>query len=118
MWTLAPSWHAAADYYDIRISGPTFLQSVKGSERVFVAVTDDDASFALGLQGASVACLIVRRFHGGYVEYCVMKSSADAPVQGNLYDCAPGQCPHSHAVRVNSASAALGPAVSRVLPAL
>ena len=111
-WTLDLSWHAAADYYDIRISDPTFLHDVNGSERFFVAVTDDDANFALGWQGrpafveqlspiayfaiggSALAALPspASSFDAsmdGYVEYCVMKSPADAPVQGNLYDCAP-----------------------------
>jgi hypothetical protein len=111
-WTLDPSWHAAADYYDIRISGPTFLQGFNSSERFYVAVTDDDASFRLGsvlgqpafveqlspteylaIRGSASASLPASASSfdasmDGYVEYCVMKSPADTPVQGSLYDCA------------------------------
>ena len=112
-WTLNLSWHAAADYYDIRINGPTFLQGFNSSERFYVAVTGDDASFALGsvlgqpafveqlsptdylaIRGRAAAPLPVpvssfAAVMDGYVEYCVMRSPADAPVEGHLYDCAP-----------------------------
>ena len=112
-WTPNPYWHAAATYYDIWISGPTFLQGFNSSERFYVDVTDDDASFGLGsLQGqpAFVEQLSATAYFAiggsaeaalsssassfaasmdGYVEYCVMKSPADAPVEGHLYDCAP-----------------------------
>jgi hypothetical protein len=112
VWTLDPSWHAAEDYYDIGISGPRFLQGFNSSERFYVAVTDDHASFVLGSvlgqpafveQLSPVAYFAMRGWASatlgssassfeasmdGYLEYCVMKSPADAPVQGRLYDCA------------------------------
>jgi hypothetical protein len=111
-WTLDPSWHAEEDYYDIGISGPGFLQGFTSSERFYVAVTDDDASFVLGSalgqpafveQLSPVAYFAIRGWASaslrssvssfeasmdGYFEYCVMKSPADAPVEGRLYDCA------------------------------
>lgn len=109
--TVNPYWHAAATYYDIWISGPTFLHGFNSSERFYVGVTDDDASFGLGsvngqpafveqlsptaylaIGGSASAALpsAVSSFAAsmeGYVEYCVMTSPADAPVQGYLYDC-------------------------------
>jgi hypothetical protein len=110
-WTVNPYWHTAATYYDIWISGPTFLDGFDSSERLYVGVTRDDASFGLGsLQGqpAFVEQLSATAYFAiggsaegalpaysssfsasmaGYVEYCVMKSPADAPVEGYLYDC-------------------------------
>ena len=116
-WTVNPYWHAAETYYDIWISGPTFLQGFDSQERFYVGVTDDDASFRLGsLQGqpAFVEQLSATAYFAiggsaaaalssssssssssfavsmdGYVEYCVMKSPADDPVEGYLYVCAP-----------------------------
>jgi hypothetical protein len=111
-WTLDPSWHAAEDYYAIRISGPPFLRGFNSSERFYVAVTDANASFQLGSElgrpafveqlsateylaiggwaSASLPASVASfdAFMEGYVEYCVMKSPADAPVQRSLYDCA------------------------------
>jgi hypothetical protein len=112
-WTVNPYWHTPGTYYDIWISGPTFLQGFNSSERFYVSVTDDDANFGLGsLQGqpAFVEQLSATTYFAiggsaeaalpsssssfaasmyGYVEYCVMKSPADVPVDGHLYDCAP-----------------------------
>ena len=114
-WILNSYWHTPGTYYDIWISGPTFLQDFNSSERFYAAVTGDDANFGLGsLQGqpAFVEQLSASTYFAiggsaeaalpssvssfaasmdGYVEYCVMKSPADAPVDGYLYACAPGR---------------------------
>ena len=47
-WTVNPYWHAPETYYDIWISGPTFLQGFDSQERFYVGVTEDDASFGVG----------------------------------------------------------------------
>ena len=110
--TVNPYWHAVETYYDILISVPTFLEGFDSSERFYVAETDDDASFRLGSlagQPAFVERLSATEYFAiggsaeaslpasaasfdasmdGYVEYCLMKASADAPVHGTLYDCA------------------------------
>ena len=111
-WTVNPYWHAPETYYDIWISGPTFLQGFDSQERFYVGVSDDDASFGVGsrqgqpafveqlsatayfaIGGSAEAALSssassLAAAMDGYVEYCVMKSPADAPVEGILYDCA------------------------------
>jgi hypothetical protein len=111
-WIANTYWHSPGTYYDIWISGPTFLQDFNSSERFYAAVTDDDANFGLGslqgqpafveqlsasayfaIGGAAAAALSSSASSfaasmDGYVEYCVMKSPADVPVQGRLYDCA------------------------------
>jgi hypothetical protein len=109
--TVNPYWHTPGTYYDVWISGPTFLQGFDSQERFYAAVTDDDVNFGLGsLQGqpAFVEQLSATAYFAiggaaaalassassfdasmdGYVEYCVMKSPADVPVDGYLYDCA------------------------------
>ena len=109
---LNPYWQPGTLHFDVSITGPTFLVGFDSSERFYATVADDLARFGLGsAQGqpafveqlsptayvaiggsASVALpATVASFTAsmdGYVEYCVMKSSADAPVQGYLYDCA------------------------------
>ena len=113
MWTVNPYWHAPETYYDIEVSGPTFLDGFDSAERFYVGVSNDAASFGVGsLQGqpAFVERLSATAYFAiggsaagplsssgssiaaamdGYVEYCVMKSPADAPVEGILYACAP-----------------------------
>jgi hypothetical protein len=110
--TVNPYWHAPETYYDIWISGPAFLQGFDSAERFYVGATDDAASFGLGsrqgqpafveqlsptayfaIGGSALAALpaSVTSFDAamdGYLEYCVMKSAADAPVQGYSYGCA------------------------------
>lgn len=110
--TVNPYWHAPETYYDIWISGPAFLQGFDSAERFYVGATDDAASFGLGsrqgqpafveqlsptayfaIGGSAEASLgsSATSFDAamdGYLEYCVMKSAADMPVQGSLYGCA------------------------------
>jgi len=111
-WTVNPYWHAPETYYDIQIRGPAFLEGFDSAERFYVGVSDDDASFGIGsrqgqpafveqlsattyfaIGGSAEAALSsaassLAASMDGYVEYCVMKSPADAPVEGILYDCA------------------------------
>ena len=112
MLTVNPYWHSPRTYYDVWVSGPTFLADFNSSERFYASDAADEASFGLGsLQGqpAFVEQLSATEYFAiggsasatlpsapasfaasmdGYLEYCVMKSPADAPVQGHLYDCA------------------------------
>jgi hypothetical protein len=109
--TVNPYWHAAATYYDIWISGPTFLNGFNSSERFYAGESNDAASFGLGsaqgqpafveqlspttyfaIGGSAEAALpsstsSFTASMDGYLEYCVMKSPVDVPVEGHLYGC-------------------------------
>jgi hypothetical protein len=111
--TLNPYWLVGTLYFDVSIGGSTFLNGFDSAERFYATVADDLATFGLGSpqgQPAFVERLSPTEYFAiggaasralpspgssfatplaGYVEYCVVKSPADAPVHGYLYDCAP-----------------------------
>ena len=136
-WTLNPYWHAAATYYDIGISGPAFLEGFNSSERFYVGVTDDDASFGLGsLQGqpAFVEQLSATAYFAiggsaeaalspsassfaasmdGYVEVLRHEITGGCSSGGPFVRLRAGQSPHSSSMRVEQASAELGPSMRK-----
>jgi hypothetical protein len=92
-----------------------FLRGFDSAERFYVGATEDAANFGLGsrqgqpafveqlsptayfaIGGSATASLAASATSfdaamDGYLEYCVMKSAADVPVQGHLYECASDQ---------------------------
>jgi hypothetical protein len=106
-------WQLATLNFDVWISGPEFLEGFDSSERFGVELTDDEARFWLGdshgqpafveqlsattylaIGGKSSTPVVpgsssIATSMDGYIEYCVMKSRTDIPVEGYLYHCAP-----------------------------
>ena len=110
------SWHYPANsniHFDVWARGP-FLDGFTSSDRIVMAVADRITFWLGNLRGqpalverlsantyvafgggasASVgqsASSIVAAFDG-FIDYCVMKSATELPVEGLLYNCAPGR---------------------------
>lgn len=106
------SWHYPDNtHFDVWARGP-FLAGFTSSDRIVMAVTDRITFFLGNLRGqpalveqlsattyvafgggasASVdqAASSIAASFDGFIDYCVMKSATELPVQGLLYDCAP-----------------------------
>jgi hypothetical protein len=105
------SWHDPTNtHFDVWASGP-FLDAFKSSDRIVMVVAGDRVTFSLsnfrgqpalveplsatsyvafgGAATASAApsAASIAAVFGGFIDYCVMKSATELPVEGFLYDC-------------------------------
>jgi hypothetical protein len=102
-------------FFDVWVSGPSFLSGFDSAERFAISVAGDFVRFRFGSEdgqpvfverlsktaylaigGASSASIptLPSSFTAaldGYVEYCEMKAATAVPVQGYLYGCATEQ---------------------------
>ena len=104
--------YPANTYLGVWVSGPPFLKDFNSAERFAVTVAGDYVAFWLGGAGngypafveqldattfvavggeastsvAASASTITVPF-AGYIDYCVMRSATEPPVNGYLYDC-------------------------------
>lgn len=105
--------HPVNTYLDVWVSGPTFLKDFNSSERFVITVAGDYVAFWLGDQqgqpgfveqlsattyvavggaasasvGASASSITTP--FAGYIDYCVMRSATEPPVDGYRYACRP-----------------------------
>ena len=110
--TLTPnSFYPANTYLDVWVSGPSFLEDFNSAERFVITVAGDYVAFGLGAGNgypafveqlsattyvaiggagstsvAASASSITVPF-SGYIDYCVVISATEPPVNGHLYDC-------------------------------